>query len=93
MNISAVHKSEIKKCISRIPKDYDETPFELFIYDFQDGCPDWDLDVNFAEFDGTMTHLEKVVKEIINKNKKLSHIDFKWINRVGDFDQFTIYQS
>jgi hypothetical protein len=91
--VSAEHKAEIKRCISRIPKDYDEdeTPFELFIYEYQDGTNISDLD-GFADFDGTMTNLEKVVNNIISRSKeRLSHIDFKWCDRVGDFDQFTIY--
>ena len=92
--VSAEHKAEIKRCISRIPRDYDETPFELFIYEFQDGCEDWDLELNFAGFDGSMINLEKVVGDIIKRSgKRLSNIDFKWIDRVGDFDQFTIYKA
>ena len=91
MKVSVEHKAEIKRCISRIPKDYDETPFELFIYEFQNGTSISDLE-GFADFDGTIKNLEKVVNEIIKQSgKRLSHIDFKWIDRVGDFDQFTIY--
>jgi len=93
--VSAEHKAEIKRCISRIPKDYEEeyneTPFELFIYEYQDGTNISDLE-DMADFDGTMTNLEKVVDNIIKRSgKRLSNIDFKWCDRVGDFDQFTIY--
>jgi hypothetical protein len=89
--ISAEHKALIKKCIDRIPKDYDGIHYELFIYEFQDGTNISDLD-GFAGFDGTITNLEKVVNDIIKRSgKKLSHIDFKYADRIDDFDQFTIY--
>lgn len=94
MKVTAKDQTKIKRLISRIPKFYDENHYELFIYEFQDGCEDWDLDLNFANFDGTMTNLEKVVNDIIKQSeKRLSHIDFKYADRPGDFDQFTIYKA
>ena len=92
MKITSEHKVLIKKCISNIPKDYDETHYELMIYEFQNNTEISDLE-EFADFDGTIVNLKKVVNNIIKERKKtLSHIDFKYADREGDFDQFTIYQ-
>ena len=97
--VSAEHKKQIKEIISRLPKkaskwdpvNYEDAPYELMIYEYQDGTNIADLD-EFADFDGTMTNLEKVVNNIIKRSgKRLSNIDFKFESKEYGFDQFTIY--
>ena len=99
--VSAEHKKQIKEIISRLPKkpskwdpvNYEDAPYELMIYEYQDSTNIADLD-EFADFDGTMTNLEKVVNNIIKRSgKRLSNIDFKFESKAYGFDQFTIYQA
>ena len=92
--ISKTIKNEIKAIMKQLPKmGWDDpdyfTTYELMIYVNQDNG-DWDL----ADFDSfkDLRDLDKVVKKIIKDyGKELNHIDFKWSEEEGEFDQMTIY--
>ena len=88
-------KTQIKSIMKQLPKQlpYDHpdyfTTFELMIYTNKDSN-DWDLD-DFDSFKD-LRDLDKVVKKIIKDyGKELNHIDFKWSEEEGDYDQMTIY--
>lgn len=103
MRIERHLKCKIKDRIAKIsPEVYeyfgeDMSPFELMIYtkDYHNlnNPNEFDLE-DFSKFDGTMTDLDKQVN-IIRKNygNSLSHIDFKWSEVEGDFDQITIFKK
>ena len=88
-------KTQIKSIMKQLPKqlpiDHPDyfTTFELMIYTNKEGN-DWDLD-DFDSFKD-LRDLDKVVKKIIKDyGKELNHIDFKWSEEEGDYDQMTIY--
>ena len=92
--ISKTIKNEIKAIMKQLPKmGWDDpdyfTTYELMIYTNKENN-DWDLD-DFSHFKD-LIDLDKVIKRIINNyGERLNHIDFKWSEEEGDFDQMTIY--
>jgi hypothetical protein len=92
--ISKTIKNEIKAIMKQLPKmGWDDpdyfTTYELMIYTKKENN-DWDLD-DFSHFKD-LRDLDKVIKRIINNyGERLNHIDFKWSEEEGDFDQMTIY--
>ena len=88
-------KMQVKDIIRQLPKElpFDHpdffTTYELMIYTNQEDG-DWDLE-DFSHFKG-MRELDKVIKKIDNQyGDRLNHIDFKWSEEEGEFDQITIY--